>query len=650
MRNFCVCKSVATFILVAILVGCGQIVSPKVDGIQSITFVSEQSEDGSALAYYSEEYDGTIVPGEMTLTFSVLPTEFADILASEWKTSLSVKIKYSKPQSSIDGEYGDLSILGVSSPSEGRLTVRTSCENIDKSFFKKELSANVVLMAVFDGVRCPSFDGVRCSSGFIPVIPYLGVDETGKIYIPDPNLKSLLLAEYDSNGDGVISVIEAEAITSVICEGRGISDLTGLESCPNLTIINCSGNNISTLSLHDLPQLTYIDCSKNRLQTLTVSGPPALETLVCEDNKLVSLNIAQNESLKNLDCSGNSIASLNLSGLTKLKELNASSNTLETLDLSGCASLTSIDCSKNRLQTLTVSGSLALETLVCEDNNLVLLNIEQNRSLKNLDCSGNSIASLDLSNCRLLEELDCSGNALSALDVKNNTALKTLDISGNRDISLVDLSNNPALEDLDASCLSISELDLTAITQLKTLYVTGNANLTRVICPSQRWLDSLSRIVNDMLLSYVDLGEAVLYDGAATVNVDGLAWASYNVGWSPTNLYGETYTFDDAQKVCPNSWRTPTRTEIESLSMNFSSEVTVNGMQGRWFSGSKTYSESVPAIFLPYKKGSSGGHYWSSTDGSSYAYAYFLYFSGRSSVGVSDYFRSYTYSVRCLKN
>lgn len=117
MRNFCVCKSVATFILVAIFVGCGQIetaqiVSPKVDGIQSITFVSEQSEDGSALAYYREEYDGTIVPGEMTLTFSVLPSEFADILASEWKTSLSVKIKYSKPQSSIDGEYWDLSILG----------------------------------------------------------------------------------------------------------------------------------------------------------------------------------------------------------------------------------------------------------------------------------------------------------------------------------------------------------------------------------------------------------------------------------------------------------------------------------------------------------------------------------------------------------
>ena len=76
--------------------------------------------------------------------------------------------------------------------------------------------------------------------------------------------------------------------------------------------------------------------------------------------------------------------------------------------------------------------------------------------------------------------------------------------------------------------------------------------------------------------------------------------------------------------------------------------TTFNGMQGRWFSGSKTYSDSVPAVFLPVINGGSSGDYWSSSAyyGSS---AYYLFFNG-SSVNVSNNDRSSAYSVRCLKN
>lgn len=77
--------------------------------------------------------------------------------------------------------------------------------------------------------------------------------------------------------------------------------------------------------------------------------------------------------------------------------------------------------------------------------------------------------------------------------------------------------------------------------------------------------------------------------------------------------------------------------------------TTFNGVKGRWFSCSKNYSDSVPAIFLPILNGdSSYGNYWSSTAGNGDS-AYYLYFSG-SSVYMNSNSRSNVYSVRCLKN
>ena len=72
-------------------------------------------------------------------------------------------------------------------------------------------------------------------------------------------------------------------------------------------------------------------------------------------------------------------------------------------------------------------------------------------------------------------------------------------------------------------------------------------------------------------------------------------------------------------------------------------------MKGRWFSGSKTYSDSVPAVFLPVLDASNSyGYYWSSTADGSYG-AYSLFFNG-SEVNVYGNSRSNAYSVRCLKN
>lgn len=82
---------------------------------------------------------------------------------------------------------------------------------------------------------------------------------------------------------------------------------------------------------------------------------------------------------------------------------------------------------------------------------------------------------------------------------------------------------------------------------------------------------------------------------------------------------------------CPDGWRVPTYEEINELRQNYSSWITTEtGMNGLWFSGSSSYTESVPQIFLlaaGQRSGSDGkprcrepndkgydmhGEYWSS--------------------------------------
>ena len=72
---------------------------------------------------------------------------------------------------------------------------------------------------------------------------------TSEIAIADANLKSYLVSRFDTDGDGKISIIEAEAITSINCSNRSIKSLSGIENLINLTSLYCNNNQISDLDL-----------------------------------------------------------------------------------------------------------------------------------------------------------------------------------------------------------------------------------------------------------------------------------------------------------------------------------------------------------------------------------------------------------------
>lgn len=110
------------------------------------------------------------------------------------------------------------------------------------------------------------------------------------VNIPDPIFKSYLLSKCDTNNDGDVQMNEAILIDSLVIEGMGISDLTGMETFSNLFWIQCGGNDITTMNTSNNPNLVFIHCNGNQITSIDVSNNPLLSYLECRNNDLTVLD------------------------------------------------------------------------------------------------------------------------------------------------------------------------------------------------------------------------------------------------------------------------------------------------------------------------------------------------------------------------
>lgn len=239
------------------------------------------------------------------------------------------------------------------------------------------------------------------------------------VNIPDQNFKNALLNHIpviDTNADGEIQVSEAQAVTAINVQGKGIQDLTGIEAFVNITHLYCSNNLLTTL-----------DLSQNTL----------LEYLYCSDNQLVSLNVSQCTELLNLFCGFNSLTSLDVSQNTELRELGVSNNQLTNLDVTQNTKLNYLLCISNQLTNLDLSKNLIIQDIDCTDNQLISLDISHNTNLWYLACAHNNITSIDLTQNTGLAIFAGQNNNLTSLDVRNGN---------NSIIQLFDTQQNPNLK------------------------------------------------------------------------------------------------------------------------------------------------------------------------------------------------------------
>ena len=189
-----------------------------------------------------------------------------------------------------------------------------------------------------------------------------GYDRTGKIFLKYDNLqemitikqrygyvifddvsfKSYCLESFDTDGDGKISIKEANAVEEVNCPRWDISSLKGIEFFISLKTLNINGNIIHAL-----------DLSKCTL----------LQTLNCGSNQLASLDISSCANLQTLDCSYNGLQEINLSACVSLQTIDCCFNGLTSLDLSGCPSLLSLNCFLDSITELRIDNN-SLQTLI----------------------------------------------------------------------------------------------------------------------------------------------------------------------------------------------------------------------------------------------------------------------------------------------
>lgn len=94
-----------------------------------------------------------------------------------------------------------------------------------------------------------------------------------EVTIPDDNfLNALIELGVDTNGDGIISPAEAEAITFLNVSHKSISDMTGIEAFVNLDSLDCWNNHLTTLDVSNCTALEFLYCIANQLTSLNISS------------------------------------------------------------------------------------------------------------------------------------------------------------------------------------------------------------------------------------------------------------------------------------------------------------------------------------------------------------------------------------------
>ena len=278
----------------------------------------------------------------------------------------------------------------------------------------------------------------------------------------DPNFLNAILtrnSDVDTDGDGRISIAEAEACTSLDVSESSISDMSEIKYFTNLTELDCYSNQLTHLEVSNNTQLTWLSCSYNQLTQLDVSNNTQLTYLFCGNNQLTSLDVSSNTQLGRLYCDVNQLTYLDVSHNAQLTSLCCSINQLTSLDVSHNAQLNDLVCPGNHLTKLDVSHNAQLTYLDCGFNEIASLDININARLVYLDCYGNNLTTLDVSSNAQLECLLCFNNQLTTLDVSNNAQLTSLFCYSNQ-LTHLDVSNNLDLTDFKCYNNPLEELIL----------------------------------------------------------------------------------------------------------------------------------------------------------------------------------------------
>ena len=274
---------------------------------------------------------------------------------------------------------------------------------------------------------------------------------------------------------------------------RGITDISALSQCSNLTYINLSGNSISDISpLMEIQYLSHLDISGNSVSDLRpLMGLSSLKYLDASGNLVSStVSLGANSSLTELYLGNNPIT--DFSGIRKLKNLTS----LGLADTGLSSSDISYFTLLSKLISLDITGDSGISGEAYEQLQALIPKCEISHSplVYTFSFSGSSIPSdttaLDLPgrgisdlsallNFSCLESVNLSNNNISNLyyfDIcPSKYTIKYLNLSDNDIIDLSGIGSMTNLETLVLTNNSIYSVSpLYSLDNLRLLYISGN--------------------------------------------------------------------------------------------------------------------------------------------------------------------------------
>ena len=138
--------------------------------------------------------------------------------------------------------------------------------------------------------------------------------------IPDPAFEQALIdLGYDDIIDGIVTTADIVDVTHLDVSMKDIEDLTGIEDFVSLSVLDCHGNQLTSLDISQFQSLWNLDCYNNQLNYLDLSQHNGLVYLFCGNNELDTLIMPEaSQNFRELEASNNNLTQLEMTNYSAL--------------------------------------------------------------------------------------------------------------------------------------------------------------------------------------------------------------------------------------------------------------------------------------------------------------------------------------------
>ena len=329
---------------------------------------------------------------------------------------------------------------------------------------------------------------------------------------------------------------------------RGITDISVLAKCRNLTRLDLSGNSISDLSaLEGLSALTWLNLNGNQVTDISPLGVLiGLTYLDLEGNRLTTVNdLTGLTNLTELYLSGNPLSDFAaLRPLTALKKLSLARCGLTDKGLSQIptANLTELDIRENPALNGKTVLALAAAHPACtmlHDNYVADITLGERTfaaDTQSVDASYSSVVDLTpVSDFTNLTALYLNGNGIMDFaPLKNLTTLQVLELRATGMSDCTILAGMSRLTTLHLGDNNLRDVyALSSCTGLTKLTLTGNRNLTDIA--PLRYCTKLTELYLDNT-GVTDLSALQELSALQILYLDGCSIADFTKLYSMSNL------------------------------------------------------------------------------------------------------------------